>query len=140
MNRSKLLGTTVLAAFLALASGSANPVNAQASSSSTDSGQSILESALAAFRSPLRNKLTADRASQMAIDNPAQAWFKGFRGKTQETLANLQAVAEATDIAIPKGKRLSVAGKARPGDVIRVHWTQSGERKEATLVYVGREL
>jgi len=104
-------------------------------------GREILKSALASFRSAeKRAKCTAANASQLAIQDPEKwAWFNGFRGKTLETDSNLRAVPELKDIPIPKAKTFSVAGKASPGDVLRVKWTDGGQERSSLLVYVGEE-
>src|SRR5690242_14125676 len=95
----------------------------------TYAGDEVLKSALASFYSAeKRTKITAATASDLAIKDPENwAWFKGFRGKTLETNSNLRPVPGLENVAVPKAKTFSVAGKASPGDVLRVKWTTGGD-------------
>ncbi len=86
------------------------------------------------FNSSQRNRFTRLTASKLASNSIDDEWFKGFRGVASQTNANFSVV--ASNIHVPEGRLVSMAGIATPGDVIRFDWRHNGKQQSHLCVYV----
>jgi len=104
--------------------------------------ETVLSSARANFLDPnQRKRFTREKASKLAANSSGAGhndeWFKGFRGTTTTTNANLYVVASNIDV-VPN-RLVSLAGTATPGDVVRFQWRHKGQDRSHLSVYVGEE-
>ncbi len=126
--RTQLLA--VLCVWIAASSPAAQTAHAQDADPGPLTGEAILKSAKDFFADENNRKAVN---SKTALD---YEWFRGFRGTVKETNRSLQVVARDLPVS---GPRLSVADRARPGDVIRVRWQSGGKDRGQMAVYVGEE-